>query len=146
MVKYKTKLYEINIVCHINNLISLSIPIDILAPIIIMIPSPASNMLLIDKGRSQIVNRCIVCLNWSRHVSNVTTFFRNRTLLHIHFLDRICKPSRNTQVSYKKQELLTVREHLGSPLVFNGVRVAHPVSFLLCFCSLFCCVLFVLIL
>jgi hypothetical protein len=40
------------------------------------------------------------------------------------------------RVSYKKQELLTIREHLSSPLVFGGVRVAHLFS-LLC-CSIMC--------
>ena len=40
-------------------------------------------------------------------------------------------------VSYKRQKLLTLREHLGSPSVFGGVRVAHLFSFL-------CHVLFVL--
>ena len=36
------------------------------------------------------------------------------------------------RVSYKKQELLTLREHLSSPPVFGGVRVAHLCSFLCC--------------
>jgi len=40
------------------------------------------------------------------------------------------------RVSYKKQELLTLCEHLCSPLVFDGVRVAHSLGF--------CVVLFVL--
>jgi hypothetical protein len=31
-------------------------------------------------------------------------------------------------VSYKKQELLTLHEHLSSPLFFGGVRVAHLLS------------------
>jgi len=34
------------------------------------------------------------------------------------------------RVSYKKQELLTFREHMGSAPVFGGVRVAHRFSFL----------------
>ena len=34
-----------------------------------------------------------------------------------------------TRVSYKKQELITLREHLGSPPVFfGGVHVAHLFS------------------
>ena len=33
------------------------------------------------------------------------------------------------------QELLIIREHLGSPPVFGGVRVAHRFSFL---CCVFC--------
>jgi hypothetical protein len=33
---------------------------------------------------------------------------------------------------YKKQELLILREHLSSPTVFGGVRVAHLFSFLCC--------------
>jgi hypothetical protein len=38
-------------------------------------------------------------------------------------------------VFYKKKELLTLHEHLGSPLVFGGVCVAHLFSFLYCvFC------------
>jgi len=28
-------------------------------------------------------------------------------------------------VSYKRQELLTIREHLGLPPVFGGIRVGH---------------------
>ena len=37
-------------------------------------------------------------------------------------------------MSYKKQELLTIRDRLGSPLVFGGVRVAHLFTFfVLCF-------------
>jgi hypothetical protein len=35
-------------------------------------------------------------------------------------------------VSYKRQELLTLREHLSSPPVFSAVRVAHLFSFLCC--------------
>ena len=31
-------------------------------------------------------------------------------------------------MSYKKQELLTLHEHLSSPLFFGGVRVAHLLS------------------
>ena len=47
------------------------------------------------------------------------------------------------RVSYKKQELLTLRENLGSPPVFGGVHVAHLLGFL-CF-VLFCFVLFVFV-
>jgi len=36
-------------------------------------------------------------------------------------------------VSNKKQELLTLGEHLGSPLVYGGVRVPNICSFLCCF-------------
>ena len=43
----------------------------------------------------------------------------------------------NAAVSYKMQELLTLREHLSSPSVFGGVRVTHLFTFL-------CCVLFCL--
>ena len=35
-------------------------------------------------------------------------------------------------VSYKRQELLTPHESLGSPPVFDGVRIVHIFSFLLC--------------
>ena len=35
-------------------------------------------------------------------------------------------------MSYKKQELLTLLEHLVSPLVFGGVSVARLFSFLCC--------------
>jgi hypothetical protein len=35
-------------------------------------------------------------------------------------------------VSYEKQELLTLREHLSSHPVFSGVRVAYRFSFLCC--------------
>jgi len=36
----------------------------------------------------------------------------------------------NSMVSIKKQEMLTLCEHLGSPPVFGGVLVAHLFSFL----------------
>jgi hypothetical protein len=36
-------------------------------------------------------------------------------------------------VSYKIQELLTIREDLRSPLVFVGVRVPHFVQFIVLF-------------
>ena len=36
------------------------------------------------------------------------------------------------RVSYKKQERLTLREHLGSPPVFGGVSVPHLFSILCC--------------
>ena len=36
------------------------------------------------------------------------------------------------EVSYKRQELPTLREHLGSLPIFDGVRVAHLFSFLCC--------------
>jgi hypothetical protein len=36
------------------------------------------------------------------------------------------------RVSYKKQELLTFREHMSSPPFFGSVRVAHLFSFLCC--------------
>ena len=41
-------------------------------------------------------------------------------------------------MSYKKQELLTINKNLGSPPVFDGVRVAHLFIFfsVLCFCVL----------
>ena len=42
-------------------------------------------------------------------------------------------------VSYKRQELLIPREHLGSPSVFGGARVHHLFLF-----SVLCCVLFCL--
>ena len=35
-------------------------------------------------------------------------------------------------MSYKKQELLALREHLGLSLVFGGTHVAHLISFLCC--------------
>jgi hypothetical protein len=38
-------------------------------------------------------------------------------------------------VSYKRQELLTLQEHPGSPLDFGRFRVAHLFSFLLCLSS-----------
>ena len=42
----------------------------------------------------------------------------------------------NCRLSYKREKLLTLHEHLDSPLVFGGVRVAQPFSFLcFCFCS-----------
>jgi len=40
------------------------------------------------------------------------------------------------RISYKKQELLTIREHLSSPLVFGNVRIA---DLLLVFCAVFVC-------
>ena len=42
------------------------------------------------------------------------------------------------RVSYRKQEIFTLPQYLGSPLVFGGVRVAHSFSFLCCF--LLCCI------
>jgi len=41
-------------------------------------------------------------------------------------------------VSYKKQELLTLREHQGSPLVFVGVCIAHLLVFCVVFLSFVC--------
>jgi len=41
-------------------------------------------------------------------------------------------------VSYKRQELLILREHLGLPPVFGWVCVAHLFSFLCCV-FVFCC-------
>ena len=38
-------------------------------------------------------------------------------------------------MSYKKHGLLSLREDLGSPLVFGGARVTHLLSFL---CCVFC--------
>ena len=38
-------------------------------------------------------------------------------------------------MSYKKQELLTIREPLGSPIAYSGVHVAHLFSFLCCLSS-----------
>ena len=46
-------------------------------------------------------------------------------------------------MSYKKQELLALREHLGLSLVFGGTHVAHLISFL---CCVICFVLFVVVL
>ena len=40
-------------------------------------------------------------------------------------------------VSYKKQELLILPEHLGSRLVFGGARVAHHLYFLVAFLCVF---------
>jgi hypothetical protein len=39
-------------------------------------------------------------------------------------------------MSYKKQELITIREQLSSPLVLVGVRVPH--LFILLCCSIMC--------
>ena len=36
------------------------------------------------------------------------------------------------RTSYKKQQILPLREHLGSPPAFVGVRVAHRFSFRCC--------------
>ena len=41
------------------------------------------------------------------------------------------------QVSYKKQELRTLCEHLGSSLDVDGIRVAHRFRFR---CCVFCCI------
>jgi len=35
-------------------------------------------------------------------------------------------------ISYRKQELLTLREHMGHPRIFGGVNGAHLISFLCC--------------
>ena len=43
-------------------------------------------------------------------------------------------------LSYKRQELFALREHIGSPLVVDGVCVAHLFSFLCCvFCFVCLC-------
>ena len=42
------------------------------------------------------------------------------------------------RVSYKRSELIALREHMGSPLVFGGVRVARCFSFL-CYVLCFVC-------
>jgi hypothetical protein len=42
------------------------------------------------------------------------------------------------QVSYKKQKLLTLSQHMGSPPVFVEVRVAHLVGFLCCIFGFVC--------
>jgi len=44
----------------------------------------------------------------------------------------------NMAVSYKRQKLLSFREHLESPTVFGGVRVAHCFSFLFFFVCFAC--------
>ena len=47
------------------------------------------------------------------------------------------------QVSYKRNELLTLHEHYGKPSVLGRVRVAHHISLLLCewsFCLFLCLV------
>jgi len=41
------------------------------------------------------------------------------------------------RVSCKRKELLTLREHLGSPPVFGGVRIAHLICLLCSVASLF---------
>jgi hypothetical protein len=53
-------------------------------------------------------------------------------------------PFTNLVVSCKKQELLTFREHQGSPPVFGGIHVAHLFNFLsgvFLFCLSSSCVL-----
>ena len=47
-------------------------------------------------------------------------------------------------MSYKKQELLIIRVHLGSLDGLGGVRVAHDFSFLCCVFALFVFVLCIL--
>ena len=42
------------------------------------------------------------------------------------------------ELSYKKQELFTILEHMISPPVLGGVRVAHLFSFLCCVLLLSC--------
>jgi len=47
----------------------------------------------------------------------------------------------NMAVSYKRQELLTLRKHMSSHSVFDGIRVAHYFSFLCCVAMFFVLVL-----
>ena len=61
----------------------------------------------------------------------------NRTIFHTHDLVLLYIPLHlwmhfQIRVSYKKQELLTLREHMSSPLVFRWVSVAHIFSFVCC--------------
>ena len=48
----------------------------------------------------------------------------------------LLRPIRRTcilsNLSYKRQELLIIREHMCSPPVFGGVSVAHIFSFMRC--------------
>ena len=68
-------------------------------------------------------------LNWQWIFSFLRWFFS--FLYHRQFFYRTWLYTWVTWwVSFKKQELLTRREHLDSPLVFGGVRVAHLFSFL----------------
>ena len=55
---------------------------------------------------------------------------------------KVIFPQVTQQASYKKQELLTLREHLGShPRFISGVCVAHLFTFLCCFLFCLSCVL-----
>jgi hypothetical protein len=42
------------------------------------------------------------------------------------------------RVSYKSKPRLTLRQHLGSPQVFGGVRIADLLSFLYCVVFVVC--------
>ena len=90
----------------------------------------------------------IQALVWKHH-SLILEIWAYRTSKLRHLLLKCLYQARKVSVMYmcvtgidlaslydiSKQELLTLREHLSSPLVFGGIRVAHLFSFLYC---LFC--------
>ena len=98
----------------------------------------------------QIVrNRYIKRFGWplrSIPFSNCIGWFLFNGISSIFHLQDLCRTWLliTWRMSYRKQELLTIREHMGSPSIFHRIRVAHLFMFLcfvlFCFVSVLCLV------
>jgi hypothetical protein len=73
-----------------------------------------SSLLPVVCRRADLCHICYICLFVYKGVQHVLTIWVTRL------------------VSYKRQELITLREHLGWPLIVGVVRVAHLFSCLCC--------------
>jgi hypothetical protein len=101
-----------------------------------------ANSLFLLKSVSLEEHTNITYICWLRFY--VTTYRKccqyvytiNTDATNIHIYLRVTR-----QIPYMEQELSTFSEHLSSPLVYNGVRVARS----LVFCVVFCWSLFVLL-
>jgi hypothetical protein len=86
------------------------------------------------------IKLCSVNLYLQLFVGGLRSYLRYLCLLAYSGVQHILTIWVTWWLSYKRQELFALREHIGSPLVVDGVCVAHLFSFLCCvFCFVCLC-------
>ena len=89
------------------------------------------------------IKQCSVRLYSQLFVGGLMSYLRYLYLFAYSFIKHVLTIWVTSRVSYKRQELLILREHHSSHPVFDGINVAHLFNFL---CCVLFCVAFVLVL
>jgi len=77
-------------------------------------------------------HRCIASILYDVKWTNIDYCTKNNVACVNSGVQQVLLIWVTRRVLYKRQELLTLREHMGSPPVFRVVRVAHLFCFLCC--------------